>query len=49
MPAGLPSTVRSCTVADGWRKASSSETSARRSEICSYVCSSMKTTSSPAS
>src|SRR6266542_4061330 len=48
-PEGLPPTNRSCTEDDGWRYGSSSSTVACGRCICSYVSSSMNTTSSPAS
>ena len=48
-PDGFPSTVRICTEVEGGMYASSSATEFRGSENCSYVSSSMKTTSSPES
>ena len=48
-PDGFPSTVRICTEVEGGMNSSSSANEFRGSENCSYVSSSMKTTSSPES
>src|SRR5262249_8128016 len=48
-PVGLPPTNSTCTDDEGWRNGRASSTVARGSGRCSYVSSSMKTTSSPES